>query len=86
LVGLQGRRSIQDEKLVEAIRLSSPKARLVIVDARPSSNAMVNVVTAGAGTEPLSNYKGCDRIFVSIPNIHALRNLACDAMGGIYLT
>lgn len=75
LVGLKIKRSIQDEKLVEAIRQSSPSQKLLLVDARPTANAYANAVT-GAGVEPLYNYKHCERIFVSIPNIHALRETA----------
>lgn len=74
--GLQRKRSIQDEKLVDAIRHSpSNDASLLIVDARPTANAMANVVV-GAGIESMSNYRGCERIFVSIENIHALRESA----------
>ena len=64
MVGLTNNRSIQDEKLIEAIFQShiSPESKVsttpiygatstnLIIDARPTTNAMANVAK-GAGSE-----------------------------------
>ncbi|CAG8530431.1 12744_t:CDS:2 [Cetraspora pellucida] len=72
-------RSIQDEKLIEAIFRSNVKTLServtqtnLIIDARPTANAMVNVAM-GAGTESVENYKNCERKFMGIDNIHVMR-------------
>lgn len=75
MVGIKQKRSIQDEKLIEAIFQSNDenleKVHLII-DARPSMNAMANQAL-GAGTESLDNYKNCERKFMNIENIHVMR-------------
>ncbi|RIB20572.1 protein-tyrosine phosphatase-like protein [Gigaspora rosea] len=85
MVGLKKNRSIQDEKLIEAIFQSNdptlpPGLQSVfgstqtnlIVDARPTANAIANAAI-GAGTENMENYKNCDRKFMGIDNIHVMR-------------
>ncbi|KAL9934770.1 hypothetical protein V8E36_006545 [Tilletia maclaganii] len=112
LVGLKGNRSVQDEKLVEAIFSShifadptsraaqaaaaasaaasqsggvaalGPSAGMVIygatttnliVDARPTTNAMANVAK-GAGSENMEHYRGCKKAYLGIDNIHVMRD------------
>lgn len=79
LVGLRNARSIQDEKLVEAIfqshahhstGASAPggpvygaRAANLIIDARPTTNAMANVAK-GAGTESMERYKDCKKAYL----------------------
>ncbi|KAG9284011.1 hypothetical protein G9A89_022785, partial [Geosiphon pyriformis] len=85
MVGLKQNRSIQDEKLIEAIFQSNalpptPTGQLVygstatnlIVDARPTANAMANVAI-GAGTENMDHYKNCSKQYMGIENIHVMR-------------
>ncbi|KZV81547.1 phosphatases II [Exidia glandulosa HHB12029] len=96
MVGLTNNRSIQDEKLVEAIfqshllaespyatpesRAKSAHARIygatatnMIIDARPTANAMV-MVAKGAGTENMDYYKDCKKAYLGIDNIHVMRD------------
>ena len=87
MVGLKNARSIQDEKLIEAIFHShtqhsvndSPtnavygaKAANLIIDARPTTNAVANSVK-GAGTENMEHYKDCKKAYLGIDNIHVMR-------------
>lgn len=97
MVGLKNARSIQDEKLIEAIftshtqhtspldsstsahsgKSSQPviygaKATNLIIDARPTTNAMANSVK-GAGTENMEHYKNCKKAYLGIDNIHVMR-------------
>lgn len=85
MVGLTANRSIQDEKLIEAIFQThySPEARVsmpvygatatnLIVDARPTTNAMANTAK-GAGTENMDNYKDAKKAYLGIDNIHTMR-------------
>ncbi|OLY77619.1 Phosphoinositide 3-phosphatase [Smittium mucronatum] len=75
LVGLKQARSVQDEKLVESIfatNLHSTK-KAVIVDARPTTNAVVNRAV-GAGSENMSHYKNCRKLYLGIDNIHVMRS------------
>ncbi|EJU05543.1 hypothetical protein DACRYDRAFT_74785 [Dacryopinax primogenitus] len=95
MVGLTNSRSIQDEKLVEAIFQShlnpasayggEPKhkpshqvvygatATNLIIDARPTANAMANVAK-GAGTEKMEHYKEGKKAYLGIDNIHIMRD------------
>ncbi|OAD74936.1 hypothetical protein PHYBLDRAFT_155147 [Phycomyces blakesleeanus NRRL 1555(-)] len=97
MVGFKQARSIQDEKLIEAIFASNvpvvPSGQTLygstavnmIVDARPMANAMGNVAR-GAGTENMENYRNCKKIYVAIENIHVMRDSLTkmvDAMQGI---
>ncbi|CAG8717500.1 7112_t:CDS:2, partial [Dentiscutata heterogama] len=83
MVGLKKNRSIQDEKLIEAIfRSNAPNLPSVfgstqtnlIVDARPTANAIANAAV-GAGSENMENYKNCERKFMGIDNIHVMREI-----------
>lgn len=110
MVGLKNARSIQDEKLIEAIfsshsqhstvpprqafTLSHPssssasidgqviygaQATNLIIDARPTTNAMANSVK-GAGTENMEHYRNCKKAYLGIDNIHVMR----ASLSGIY--
>ncbi len=78
LVGLTGRRCIQDEKLIEAIKIAVRSVdgpatkKLLIVDARPTASALANTVI-GAGVERLEFYEAAERVYLSLENIHAVR-------------
>ena len=78
LVGLTGRRCVQDEKLIEAFKAavravdSAGSKRLLIVDARPTTSALANTVI-GAGVERLEYYEASERVYLSLENIHAVR-------------
>ena len=45
----------------------------LIIDARPTTNAMANVAI-GAGTENMENYRGGKKAYLGIDNIHVMRN------------
>lgn len=77
LVGLARNRSIQDEKLVAALH---PHGPLLIIDARPTVNALANTLT-GAGCEPMDRYKDCQRSFVNLENIHMIRSAFIKLLG-----
>ena len=96
MVGLTNNRSIQDEKLIEAIfqshlyhdsaltpqsesrgGMKSPAvygatATNLIIDARPTTNAMVMSVK-GAGTENMEYYKDGKKAYLGVDNIHVMR-------------
>ncbi|CAG8442059.1 8042_t:CDS:2 [Ambispora leptoticha] len=85
MVGLKQNRSLQDEKIIEAIFQSTAlpptpsgqpvygsTATNLIIDARPTANAMANVAM-GAGTENMDNYKNCSKQYMGIDNIHVMR-------------
>lgn len=86
MVGIKQSRSIQDEKLIEAIFQShwSPDSRVssgpvygatptnLIIDARPTVNAVANTAK-GAGTENMEYYKEGKKIYLGIDHIHAMR-------------
>lgn len=86
MVGLTQNRSIQDEKLIEAIFQThiSPETRAssapvygatttnLIIDARPTTNAMANTAK-GAGTENMDHYKDAKKAYLGIDHIHAMR-------------
>ncbi|KAJ2773983.1 phosphatidylinositol-3-phosphatase ymr1, partial [Coemansia linderi] len=83
MVGLKQARSVQDEKLVEAILASSeplgsaPRFNYersnIIIDARPTTNAVVNRAV-GAGSENMEHYKRCRKVYLGIDNIHVMRD------------
>ena len=88
MVGLTNNRSLQDEKLVEAIfqshllaenplgapaKIYGATATNMIIDARPTANAMV-MVAKGAGTENMDYYKDCKKAYLGIDNIHVMRD------------
>ncbi|KAG8904253.1 hypothetical protein FRB99_002037 [Tulasnella sp. 403] len=95
MVGLTNNRSIQDEKLIEAIfqshlnpdsiyalSIESSRSRPpaiygatatnLIIDARPTTNAMVMSVK-GAGTENMEYYKDGKKAYLGVDNIHVMR-------------
>ncbi|KDR73599.1 hypothetical protein GALMADRAFT_251342 [Galerina marginata CBS 339.88] len=86
MVGITQSRSVQDEKLIEAIFQShwSPESRVsntavygatptnLIIDARPTVNAVANTAK-GAGTENMEYYKEGKKIYLGIDHIHAMR-------------
>ncbi|QSL65415.1 hypothetical protein MERGE_002725 [Pneumocystis wakefieldiae] len=51
----------------------------LVVDARPTANAMVNVAV-GAGTEDMGNYKGVKKVYLGIDNIHVMRDSLARVM------
>ena len=85
-MGFSQNRSIQDEKLVEAIFQShwAPESRAtnapvygatstnLIMDARPTTNAVANTAK-GAGTENMDHYREGKKVYLGIDNIHAMR-------------
>ncbi|KAI7829032.1 protein-tyrosine phosphatase-like protein [Gamsiella multidivaricata] len=85
MVGLKQNRSIQDEKLIEAIFMSNvpqsstgnpiygSTATNLIIDARPTANAVANTAV-GAGTENMENYRNCKKVYSGIDNIHVMRD------------
>ena len=86
MVGITQNRSVQDEKLIEAIFQShwSPESRTsnvtvygatttnLIIDARPTVNAVANTAK-GAGTENMDYYKESKKVYLGIDHIHAMR-------------
>ncbi|PCH37791.1 phosphotyrosine protein [Wolfiporia cocos MD-104 SS10] len=87
MVGLTSNRSIQDEKLIEAVFQThwSPESRAsnapvygatttnLIIDARPTTNAVANTAK-GAGTENMDHYKEAKKAYLGIDNIHVMRD------------
>ncbi|KAJ1938379.1 phosphatidylinositol-3-phosphatase ymr1, partial [Linderina macrospora] len=83
MVGLKQARSVQDEKLVEAIIASSEQdgvaprfdneRKNIIIDARPTTNAVVNRAV-GAGSENMDHYRRCRKVYLGIDNIHVMRD------------
>lgn len=87
MVGLTNNRSVQDEKFIEAIFHShhSPEVRVstipvygatatnLIIDARPTTNAVANSAK-GAGTENMDYYKEAKKAYLGIDNIHVVRD------------
>ncbi|ORY22975.1 Myotubularin-like phosphatase domain-domain-containing protein [Naematelia encephala] len=87
MVGLKNSRSAQDERLVDCIfsshtavetafspmQIYGATATNLIIDARPTTNAMANVAM-GAGTENMENYKAGKKAYLGIDNIHVMRN------------
>ncbi|KAF8912061.1 protein phosphatase [Gymnopilus junonius] len=86
MVGITQNRSVQDEKLIEAIFQShwSPDSRVssapvygatptnLIIDARPTVNAVANTAK-GAGTENMDYYKEGKKVYLGIDHIHTMR-------------
>ncbi|KAJ2399570.1 phosphatidylinositol-3-phosphatase ymr1 [Coemansia sp. RSA 2559] len=95
MVGLKQARSVQDEKLVEAILATSEPQGVaprygternnIIIDARPTTNAVANRAV-GAGSENMDHYKRCRKEYLGIDNIHVMRdalNKMVDAMQAV---
>lgn len=71
----QKNRSIQDEKLVEAIfagGIKTENVKNLIIDCRPMRNALAQSALGG-GTESEEVYKNCEINFCNIENIHMIR-------------
>jgi hypothetical protein len=86
MVGINKNRSIQDEKLIEAIfnsGLIPPKTghQHLIIDARPTANALAQMAMGG-GTESSDAYKGARIVFLGIENIHVVRDSLSKLMDG----
>lgn len=64
--------SLFDEKTGKRLIFGAQQSNL-IVDARPTINAMVNQVQ-GMGSENMDKYPFARKIFLSIENIHVMRN------------
>lgn len=75
LVGLKQNRSPQDEKLIRECFATNDRADKsnLIVDARPVTNAMAQTAL-GAGTEAIENYGKGRKVFLSLENIHVMRD------------
>ncbi|KAF6838090.1 protein phosphatase [Colletotrichum plurivorum] len=63
---------LYDEKTGKRLVFGAQQANM-IVDARPTVNAMVNQVQ-GMGSEPMDRYPGATKAFMNIENIHVMRN------------
>ncbi|TFK30191.1 protein phosphatase [Coprinopsis marcescibilis] len=86
MVGITQNRSVQDEKLIEAVFQShwTPESRAqaaqvygatttnLIIDARPTVNAVANSAK-GAGTENMDHYKEGKKVYLGIDHIHTMR-------------
>ncbi|KAG8465214.1 hypothetical protein KFE25_012577 [Diacronema lutheri] len=73
LVGINGKRSVHDERLLCALLETNPECdTLAIVDCRPRLNAEANVLN-GKGYESAANYQRTLLRFVDIQNIHVMR-------------
>ena len=75
LVGIKGKRSELDEKLVYSLRTQNPSNSNVlhIFDARPWKAAIGNAAM-GKGFENVAHYEKATLQFMNIDNIHAIRN------------
>ena len=72
--GVGRSRSITDEVIIQAARLAGgPDAKLLIMDARPLTNALANMI-GGGGYEALENYPECELEFAGLANVHAVRS------------
>lgn len=73
MVGQNGRRCKEDEKLLQAIMDANAQShKLFIFDARPSVNAAANKMKGG-GYESEDAYQNAELVFVDIHNIHVMR-------------
>lgn len=77
LLGLSGKSSEDDQKLLEAIRQTTT-SELIIIDARSRIAAGGNRFR-GKGTESLDSYRNSRLFFMDIENIHAMRD-SIDAL------
>jgi len=73
LVGVTGKTSKADQKLIQQIRESNPQFdKIVIYDARPRVNALANKARGG-GYEDEEDYDSMEFVFLDIHNIHVMR-------------
>jgi hypothetical protein len=80
LVGMWCRRSAADQGYINAIAEANPGSLVLIVDARPELNAMMNRFRNGGFEQ---NYSACELEFQNIQNIHAVRS-SLDRMHWYY--
>lgn len=73
--------AIIDEKTGKRVVYGAQQSNL-IVDARPTINAMVNQVQ-GMGSENMDKYKFARKIFLSIENIHIMRSSLAKVVDAI---
>lgn len=84
MVGIKQNRSVQDEKLVDAIFATDSSEKHtqgvygatstnLLIDARPTTNAMANMAK-GAGTENMEYYPNCKKVYLGVENIHVMRD------------
>lgn len=73
MVGNNGKRSKEDEKLLQAIMDANAQShKLFIFDARPSVNAAANKMKGG-GYESEDAYQNAELVFLDIHNLHVMR-------------
>ncbi|CAL9685707.1 unnamed protein product [Knipowitschia caucasica] len=73
MVGVNGKRSKEDEKYLQAIMDANAQShKLIIFDARPSVNAAANKMKGG-GYESEDAYQNAELVFLDIHNIHVMR-------------
>ncbi|XP_072170820.1 phosphatidylinositol-3,5-bisphosphate 3-phosphatase MTMR2-like [Diadema setosum] len=73
LVGVGGKRSKEDEKYIQMILDANAQShKLVIMDARPTVNAVANKAKGG-GYENEDTYQNAEICFLDIHNIHVMR-------------
>ncbi|XP_033103102.1 myotubularin-related protein 2-like isoform X2 [Anneissia japonica] len=73
LVGMAGKRSKEDEKYIQMVLDANAQShKLVIMDARPSVNAVANKAKGG-GYESEDAYQNAELQFLDIHNIHVMR-------------
>ncbi|XP_026112656.1 myotubularin-related protein 2-like [Carassius auratus] len=73
MVGQNGRRCKEDEKLLQAIMDANAQShKMFIFDARPSVNAAANKMKGG-GFESEDAYQNAELVFLDIHNIHVMR-------------
>ncbi|EFA75615.1 GRAM domain-containing protein [Heterostelium album PN500] len=74
VIGVTGKRCLEDEKLIENIRLANlDSERVYIMDARPQINAVANQVMGMGYEGTKSTYSNCVLKFLNIENIHKMR-------------
>ena len=73
LVGVSNNRSKADERYIQSIMDANAQAhKILIFDARPKVNSMVNFVNGG-GYESEDTYANAEITFLDIHNIHVMR-------------
>ncbi|KAM8975882.1 phosphatidylinositol-3,5-bisphosphate 3-phosphatase MTMR2 [Pelodytes ibericus] len=73
MVGLNGKRSKEDEKYLQSIMDANAQSHKVFIfDARPSVNAVANKAKGG-GYESEDAYQNAELVFLDIHNIHVMR-------------
>lgn len=81
LVGLKQARSMQDEAIIAAIwgtnespsGLRGAQADHLVVDLRPSTNALAQVALGG-GSENMDRYRPARKVYMGVDNLHVMRD------------